>query len=336
VFNPFLFVRRLYRFSVGLVALYLLHFCLEWLGGRWRALRETIAAERGLWRGDERWVRKRELMASMASAPNYDSWRAAAAQLDALEGERLLWKAYKPSRFYHWKRIARNVDSIRRLIATHHAQQSVGKSGGGGGGASGSLDPLAQAHQPGDNARVAAGDGQELSPSQQSLQRNKDARLSVLPACSSYDPHALMRYLRSRLMRNIGNITNPALYFNDASSSGVSGGNGGSAFVSTLPATAAEAALSFTPTPTAPMALRVGTKALIEEYHAQVMRGLETILTDTHIPAHTKLAFFRETRHAYGRSALILNGGVRRAAYTHTRYSSRSVQRVHVFNVFAH
>jgi len=334
VFNPFLFVRRLYRFSVGLVALYLLHFCLEWLGGRWRALRETIAAERGLWRGDERWVRKRELMASMASAPNYDSWRAAAAQLDALEGERLVWKAYKPSRFYHWKRIARNVDSIRRLSATHHAQQSVGKSGGGG--ASGSLDPLAQAHQPGDNARVSAGDGQqESSPSQQSVQRNKDARLSVLPACSSYDPHALMRYLRSRLMRNIGNITNPALYFNDASSSGVSGGNGGSAFVSTLPATAAEAALSFTPTPTAPMALRVGTKALIEEYHAQVMRGLETILTDTHIPAHTKLAFFRETRHAYGRSALILNGGVR-PSLLRLPHTTHTAGMQPASNVFAH
>jgi hypothetical protein len=119
---------------------------------------------------------------------------------------------------------------------------------------------------------------------------------------SSSDPHALMRYLRSRLLRNIGGITNSRLYYDNSRH-----------FVSNFP----------DPLPDCPgnyyrnhdiatlpeLCCRVGTKDLIESYHSEVIRGLDTILTDQSIPIHTKLAFFRETRHSYGRSALLLNGG---------------------------
>lgn len=102
VFHPLLFIRRLYRLCVGLLVLYVLHFLLGYLGAKVAAAREWWRVERGLWRGEEQWVRKRELTLAMASAPDYTTWRAAASQLDLLESERMAWKAYRPSTEYHW------------------------------------------------------------------------------------------------------------------------------------------------------------------------------------------------------------------------------------------
>ena len=91
----------------------------------------------------------------------------------------------------------------------------------------------------------------------------------------SHDPTALMRYLRSRLLRNIGNIGDSKLY-------------------------------SY---------LRVGTKQVIEEYNDLVMKALEIIGNDINIPTLTKLQFFRETRHSYGRTAVLLSGGASMGLY---------------------
>lgn len=66
-----------------------------------------------------------------------------------------------------------------------------------------------------------------------------------------------------------------------------------------------------------------GTKHIIEDYHATVSYALNLIVGDADgninassidnpddgIPADVKLAFFNETRHAYGRTALLLSGG---------------------------
>ena len=55
-----------------------------------------------------------------------------------------------------------------------------------------------------------------------------------------------------------------------------------------------------------------GTKDLIEEYHETVSQALEFIADSPateEVPTDAKLAFFNETRHAYGRSALLLSGG---------------------------
>lgn len=55
-----------------------------------------------------------------------------------------------------------------------------------------------------------------------------------------------------------------------------------------------------------------GTKKVIEDYHDTVCEGLELIASaeeDEDIPTDAKLAFFNETRHSYGRTALLLSGG---------------------------
>ena len=58
-----------------------------------------------------------------------------------------------------------------------------------------------------------------------------------------------------------------------------------------------------------------GTKVLIETYHNIVCSSLDFICdavplpTDDVIPTEAKLAFFNETRHMYGRTALMLSGG---------------------------
>lgn len=56
-----------------------------------------------------------------------------------------------------------------------------------------------------------------------------------------------------------------------------------------------------------------GTKDIIEDYHETVMKALDFIcdspIADDEIPTDAKLAFFNETRHAYGRTALMLSGG---------------------------
>ena len=52
-----------------------------------------------------------------------------------------------------------------------------------------------------------------------------------------------------------------------------------------------------------------GTKDIIEDYHETVMKALDFIcdspIADDEIPTDAKLAFFNETRHAYGRTALM-------------------------------
>jgi TAG lipase/steryl ester hydrolase/phospholipase A2/LPA acyltransferase len=56
-----------------------------------------------------------------------------------------------------------------------------------------------------------------------------------------------------------------------------------------------------------------GTKLLVEEYHDVVAAGLNFVcdspIADEEITLETKLAFFNETRHSYGRTALLLSGG---------------------------
>jgi TAG lipase / steryl ester hydrolase / phospholipase A2 / LPA acyltransferase len=57
-----------------------------------------------------------------------------------------------------------------------------------------------------------------------------------------------------------------------------------------------------------------GTKTIVEQYHESVAYALDFIcdsqIEDEEIPTDAKLAFFNETRHAYGRSALLLSGDV--------------------------
>jgi len=55
--------------------------------------------------------------------------------------------------------------------------------------------------------------------------------------------------------------------------------------------------------------LRVGTKKLLEEYNAEVLRALELVCVHPSVSQADKLEFFKETRHAYGRTALLLSGG---------------------------
>lgn len=56
-----------------------------------------------------------------------------------------------------------------------------------------------------------------------------------------------------------------------------------------------------------------GTKSIIENYHETVSNALNFIvdspIAQDEIPSDAKLAFFNETRHAYGRTALLLSGG---------------------------
>lgn len=58
-----------------------------------------------------------------------------------------------------------------------------------------------------------------------------------------------------------------------------------------------------------------GTKVLVETYHNIVCTSLEFVCDslpqfgDDFIPTEAKLAFFNETRHMYGRTALLLSGG---------------------------
>ena len=58
-----------------------------------------------------------------------------------------------------------------------------------------------------------------------------------------------------------------------------------------------------------------GTKLLVEEYNAAICAGLDFVCDgdenegEDHIHTDTRLAFFNETRHGYGRSALLLSGG---------------------------
>mmetsp|Transcript_21610 Transcript_21610/g.45072 ORF Transcript_21610/g.45072 Transcript_21610/m.45072 type:complete len:776 (+) Transcript_21610:49-2376(+) len=58
-----------------------------------------------------------------------------------------------------------------------------------------------------------------------------------------------------------------------------------------------------------------GTKVLVEEYNAMICAGLDFVCDglvldgDEPIPNDARLAFFNETRHGYGRTAMLLSGG---------------------------
>jgi hypothetical protein len=59
-----------------------------------------------------------------------------------------------------------------------------------------------------------------------------------------------------------------------------------------------------------------GTKVLVETYHNIVCAALDYVCdapvaaNDDPIPTETRLAFFNETRHSYGRTALLLSGKI--------------------------
>jgi predicted acylesterase/phospholipase RssA len=85
------------------------------------------------------------------------------------------------------------------------------------------------------------------------------------------DVIGLTHYIRVNLMKNLYSTSNPSLY-------GV---------------------------------CNVGTKNLIEEYQEEMIKSLEYIanFNERIFPLYKKLEFFSETRHAYGRTALLLSGG---------------------------
>ncbi|CBN75175.1 conserved unknown protein [Ectocarpus siliculosus] len=62
-----------------------------------------------------------------------------------------------------------------------------------------------------------------------------------------------------------------------------------------------------------------GTKVLVERYHEVVCEALHYVCAKNavaqDIPTDAKLAFFNETRHAYGRTALMLSGGAAMGVY---------------------
>ena len=60
-----------------------------------------------------------------------------------------------------------------------------------------------------------------------------------------------------------------------------------------------------------------GTKVIVEEYHQLINSALNYICdhNDDEVPSDAKLAFFNETRHSYGRTALLLSGGASLGMY---------------------
>ena len=53
-----------------------------------------------------------------------------------------------------------------------------------------------------------------------------------------------------------------------------------------------------------------GTKRLIEKYHNEVIKCIQLIYyyKGTKLTLEQKIEFFAETRHSYGRTALLLSG----------------------------
>lgn len=329
--NPVLFVRRLTRLAVGLFVLFVAHTLFTVVVEHIRSFLEWLRVERGIWHGDVACQRKRDLDEAMSRAATYQEWRSAAMQMDRLEHERVRWRYTTPCDEYQFRRIGKNVESIRSLIAAHQASQdrdrqhlldttaaslvnlTVAAPAAMATNASAAVVPAALLSPPPLHAFT-------LSPSPSSA--TGAAAAAVAPASGQpvvpvpapppavSDPQALMRFLRSRLLRNIGNITDARLYFDAAAnhfSSDFAAGPDTEQEDDEVANIAAAAAASHHPAPLLPC--RVGTKHLIESYHNEVLRGLDTILLDPAIPPATKLSFFRETRHAYGRSALLLNGG---------------------------
>ncbi|CAN0377877.1 unnamed protein product, partial [Hapterophycus canaliculatus] len=60
-------------------------------------------------------------------------------------------------------------------------------------------------------------------------------------------------------------------------------------------------------------------QVLVERYHEVVCEALHYVCAKNavaqDIPTDAKLAFFNETRHAYGRTALMLSGGAAMGVY---------------------
>lgn len=93
-----------------------------------------------------------------------------------------------------------------------------------------------------------------------------------MEATESQDPLALVSLLRSGLLRNLGNLSNVALFNHSY----------------------------------------VGSKQLIEDYIATVVRSLEHIWTlppSAGFSSQAKLGFVQDTRQAFGRTTLVLQGG---------------------------
>lgn len=83
------------------------------------------------------------------------------------------------------------------------------------------------------------------------------------------DLDGIMQYLRSQLNRNLGGIGHRRLYSYMLS----------------------------------------GTKRIIEEYFVEVIKAIRLVANAKKVNNFRKLAFFNETRHSFGRSALLLSGG---------------------------
>eukprot|EP00276_Gloeochaete_wittrockiana_P017150 CAMPEP_0184338866 /NCGR_PEP_ID=MMETSP1089-20130417/7481_1 /TAXON_ID=38269 ORGANISM="Gloeochaete wittrockiana, Strain SAG46.84" /NCGR_SAMPLE_ID=MMETSP1089 /ASSEMBLY_ACC=CAM_ASM_000445 /LENGTH=1055 /DNA_ID=CAMNT_0026665711 /DNA_START=214 /DNA_END=3378 /DNA_ORIENTATION=- len=58
-----------------------------------------------------------------------------------------------------------------------------------------------------------------------------------------------------------------------------------------------------------------GTKYLIDDYVSEMVRALEYVCETPVLPLHKRIEFFNETRHHYGRTALLLSGGASLAMY---------------------
>ena len=85
------------------------------------------------------------------------------------------------------------------------------------------------------------------------------------------DINGVVHYLRSNLLKNLYSTNNPALYHQT----------------------------------------HHGTKYLIESFQNEILSSLKYIykFDEEYFPLFKKLEFFSETRHAYGRTALLLSGG---------------------------
>ena len=87
----------------------------------------------------------------------------------------------------------------------------------------------------------------------------------------SNDFSGLVHYLRSNLVKNLYSTNNPLLYHRS----------------------------------------HFGTKYLIEDFENEIISSLKYIYkyNEKLFPLYKKIEFFSETRHAYGRTALLLSGG---------------------------
>ena len=61
-----------------------------------------------------------------------------------------------------------------------------------------------------------------------------------------------------------------------------------------------------------------GPKLIVEQYHATVCEALHFVADtdDYRVPTDAKLAFFNETRHAFGRTALLVRVSCKQSCLT--------------------